>query len=43
VRASHLPGARVTENIAGCLWTALARDALLAAAEDLIAITMKPT
>jgi Asp-tRNA(Asn)/Glu-tRNA(Gln) amidotransferase A subunit family amidase len=32
VHASHLPGARVTENIAGCLWTDRARDALLAVA-----------
>ena len=30
--ASHLPHARVTERILGCLWTALAQDAVLAAA-----------
>jgi Asp-tRNA(Asn)/Glu-tRNA(Gln) amidotransferase A subunit family amidase/ketopantoate reductase len=30
--ASHLPHAQVTERIAGCLWTGLARDAVLAAA-----------
>jgi hypothetical protein len=32
VHASHLPGARVTENIEGPLQTARARDALLAVA-----------
>ncbi len=32
ILASHLPPARVTERILGCLWTALARDAVLAAA-----------
>jgi Asp-tRNA(Asn)/Glu-tRNA(Gln) amidotransferase A subunit family amidase/ketopantoate reductase len=30
--ASHLPHAQVTERITGCLWTGLARDAVLAAA-----------
>ena len=30
--ASHLPHAQVTERILGCLWTALAQDAVLAAA-----------
>jgi Asp-tRNA(Asn)/Glu-tRNA(Gln) amidotransferase A subunit family amidase/ketopantoate reductase len=30
--ASHLPHAQVTERIAGCLWTGLARDTVLAAA-----------
>ncbi|HEX5304114.1 MAG TPA: amidase, partial [Streptosporangiaceae bacterium] len=30
--ASHLPHACVAENITGCLWSALARDAVLAAA-----------
>jgi Asp-tRNA(Asn)/Glu-tRNA(Gln) amidotransferase A subunit family amidase/ketopantoate reductase len=30
--ASHLPHAQVTERILGCLWTALARDAVLAVA-----------
>jgi ketopantoate reductase len=30
--ASHLPHAQVTKRITGCLWTGLARDAVLAAA-----------